>query len=181
MSVELMQTLSVVAFALAGVMLVVAVVLFFVLNIPRVFGEVSGSTAKKAIEDIRKQNETTGNKAYKPSPVNQQRGKITEKISSHGSSKSKNKDVTVSVGTAQLKEMNAADTSSETVMLENETAVLASEAGETSVLENTSGQNDFGITGPLFSDRDTFEQIPSSGNVTVEYEICFVGSNEIIG
>ncbi len=181
MSVELMQTLSVVAFALAGVMLVVAIVLFFVLNIPRVFGEVSGSTAKKAIEDIRKQNETTGNKAYKPSPVNQQRGKITEKISSHGSSKDKDKNVTVSVGTAQLKGTPAADKSSETVILGNETSVLTSEANETSVLENTSAQNEFGITDSLVTDPAGLEQIPFSGNITVEYEICFVGSNEIIG
>lgn len=53
MSVELLQILSVVAYILAVVMLVLSIILFFVLNIRKVIGNLSGSTAKKAINDIR--------------------------------------------------------------------------------------------------------------------------------
>ena len=55
MSVELLQILSVVAYILAVVMLVLSIILFFVLNIRKVIGNLSGSTAKKAINDIRNQ------------------------------------------------------------------------------------------------------------------------------
>ena len=79
MSVELIQTMSLAAFIIAGVLFLSAIALFFLFNIPKVFGEVSGSTARKAIENIRQQNEQTGNKAYRPSPVNAERGKITDR------------------------------------------------------------------------------------------------------
>ena len=60
MSVELLQILSVVAYILAVVMLVLSIILFFVLNIRKVIGNLSGSTAKKAINDIRQKNEMSG-------------------------------------------------------------------------------------------------------------------------
>lgn len=47
MSVELLQILSVVAYILAVVMLVLSIILFFVLNIRKVIGNLSGSTAKR--------------------------------------------------------------------------------------------------------------------------------------
>lgn len=70
---------------LAGIMLAVSVLLFFVLKIPAVIGDLSGRTAKKAIENIRNQNRNSGDKTYKSSLVNRQRGKLTEKISPSGS------------------------------------------------------------------------------------------------
>lgn len=57
MSVELLQTLSTVAYIVAGVLLLVAIALFFLLNISKIFGDLSGKNAKKAIENIRKKNE----------------------------------------------------------------------------------------------------------------------------
>ena len=84
MSVELLQILSVVAYILAVVMLVLSIILFFVLNIRKVIGNLSGSTAKKAINDIRQKNEMSGRKSYKPSAVNLARGKITDKMTPSG-------------------------------------------------------------------------------------------------
>ena len=70
MSVELLQTLSLTSYIIAGVLLLMSVALFFLLDIRKVIGDVTGSTARKAINSIREQNEASGNKAYKPSPVN---------------------------------------------------------------------------------------------------------------
>lgn len=58
MSVELLQTLSLSAYIAAGVFLVTTVALFFLLDIPGVLGDLTGATARKAIEDIRTQTET---------------------------------------------------------------------------------------------------------------------------
>ena len=84
MTVETLQMLSTVAYVLAGVFLLAAIAIFFLLDIRSVIGDVTGATARKAIRDIRAQNEASGNKAYKPSPVNAARGKLTAKISPSG-------------------------------------------------------------------------------------------------
>lgn len=47
MTVELMQTLSIVAFVIAGVFLLIAIALFFLFNIPKVYGYLSGRTRKR--------------------------------------------------------------------------------------------------------------------------------------
>ena len=84
MTVETLQMLSTVAYVLAGIFLLAAIAIFFLLDIRSVIGDVTGATARKAIRDIRAQNEASGNKAYKPSPVNAARGKLTAKISPSG-------------------------------------------------------------------------------------------------
>ena len=84
MTVESMQTMSLVFYLMAGVMFISAIALFFLLKVPSLFGDITGSTARKAIETIRMQNEYSGDKAHKPSPINISRGKITEKISKSG-------------------------------------------------------------------------------------------------
>ena len=51
--------------ALAGIMLIVAVLLFIFLHIPTVIGDLTGSNARKAIEEIRNQNASSGDKTCK--------------------------------------------------------------------------------------------------------------------
>ena len=46
----------------ALVFLAIAVILFFVLKIPRVIGEFTGRDAKKAIQEMTKANDNTGNR-----------------------------------------------------------------------------------------------------------------------
>lgn len=57
MTVELLQTLSAVAYALTGLFFAVSVVLFFVFKIPLLHSDLTGRTEKKAIAAIRQQNE----------------------------------------------------------------------------------------------------------------------------
>ena len=40
----------------AGIFFLTAVALFFLMDIPKLYGEISGGTARKAIEQIRKHN-----------------------------------------------------------------------------------------------------------------------------
>lgn len=56
MSVELLKTLANASFIVALVMLAITVILFFALKIPQVFGELSGRTQRKAIEDMKNIN-----------------------------------------------------------------------------------------------------------------------------
>jgi len=172
MTVELLQTFSLVSFIVAGVLLLVSVALFFLLDVPKLYGDVSGRTAKKAIEAIRQQNETTGNKAYKPSPVNAERGKLTDRITQSGRLESQTAGLPVSVGTEKFATSMLAPQPNETTLLEapaNETTVLTSSfpsAGETTLLAQ-----DINITA---------EPAVNEIEFTVDVEMGFAGSSEII-
>lgn len=182
MSVELLQTLSLALYIVAGVLFLVGIALFFLLDVPKLYGDVSGRTAKKAIEAIRQQNESTGNKADKPSAVNAKRGKLTDKITQSGRLQSQTSGLPVSVGTEKL------DTS--TLMPQsNETTVLAEAAKETTVLEQSAGETTV-LTGTISLAGETTvlvnNEAPSSSTVadptkfTVDVEMSFTGSSEII-
>ncbi len=78
MNAELLSTLSTVAFVVAGVSLALSVFFWFFFRIPTVIGDLSGKNAKKSIAKARANNEKSGNKSFKPSATNQERGKLTE-------------------------------------------------------------------------------------------------------
>lgn len=161
MTVELLQTLSLVSYIIAGVLFLLALALFFLLGIPRVFGDVTGANARKAIENIRQQNEGSGGKAYKPSQVNVVRGKITDKISPSGNIERKTGNYSVSVQTAKLSTDELTREAQETMILSdnpNETTVLNYQSNETTVFQHEKNSVDF----------------------SVDFEIGFVGSSDII-
>ncbi len=74
---ELLSTLSIISFVLAGICLVLAVALCILFKIPMVIGDLSGRNAKKSIARMRAANEKSGNKSHKESKVNANRPKIT--------------------------------------------------------------------------------------------------------
>ena len=159
MTVELLQKLSLAAYIVAGVFLLLAIALFFLLDVPKLYGDISGRTAKKAIKAIRQQNESTGNKAYKPSAVNAERGRLTDKITESGKLRSQTSGLPVSIGTEKFA----------TSMLypqSNETTVLEQPSGETTVLVN----NEVSPRG----------NIVESMEFTVDVEMSFTGSSEMI-
>ena len=55
-------------------------IVFFWINfkIPRVIGDLTGRTARKSIAKMRASNEASGNKSYRPSAANVNRGKLTD-------------------------------------------------------------------------------------------------------
>lgn len=182
MSVELLQTLSLVSFIVAGVLVLVAVALFFLLDVPKLYGDVSGRTARKSIEAIRQQNETSGNKAYKPSKVNANRGKLTDKITESGRLETGFAGPSVSVGTEKFSTATLNPHASETTVLgANETTVLnsAASASETTVLNSAAPV--IGETTVLMQ-NNTNEAVQTQEytEFTLEAELFFTGSSEII-
>ena len=182
MTVELLQTLSLVAYIAAGVLFLVAVALFFLLDVPKLYGDVSGRTAKKAIEAIRQQNESSGNKAYKPSAVNAERGKLTDKITQSGRLQSQTAGLPVSVGTEKFATSTLAPQPNETTVLAepaNETSVLEQPAGETTVL--TGDLSPAGETTVLVNNEAAqTDAVVDPSKFTVDVEMSFTGSSEII-
>lgn len=174
---------------LAAILFIISVILFFVLKIPSVIGDLSGATARKAIEDIRNQNETTGEKVYKSSLVNRERGKLTDKISPSGNL-IKNPSggiwgamTTEKISTQKLSEDAANETtvlsSNETTVLGggNETTVLGGNettvlnGGETTLLDSMPVMNETSLLSP--------DMMPS-GIFEIEYEITFIHTTEVI-
>lgn len=174
------------------IMFVVSMILFFVLKIPAVIGDLSGSTARKAIENIRNQNEESGEKVHKSSAVNKERGKLTDKISPSGTLHSKPSDKlgfamkTEKISTQKLEN----EASNETTVLSsgNETSVLNGYVGETSVLNEATVYNETSLLSPDMMqvsesvDFGNTGKLPLlSGFFVIEQEITFVHTNEVIG
>lgn len=143
----------------------ITVFLFFKLKIRSVIGDISGATAKKAIENIRNQNAQTKNKAHRSSPVNQARGKITDKITPSGKLLSATSGgIYVNVGTEQIESVQEKgnEESDATTLLR----------AQTNRLKNREEQFDYSEETTVLESVDAFIQI--------EEEITFVSSEEEI-
>ena len=181
MSVDLLQNISLISFIVAGVFLLLSLVLFFLLDVPKIIGDLSG----KAIESIRQQNEDSGDKAYKPSPVNLSRGKLTDKISQSGHLVHNSNPLGVAVGTEELSQDKINKVGNETTLLSqsgNETTILSS--NETTILSSGSSEttvlSEMPVTGSYQSVQIPVPLAENVGNITVEVELSNLGSSEII-
>lgn len=169
------------AAALSVIMLGVSVLLFFVLKIPNVIGDLSGANARKAIAQIRNQNEATGEKKYQPSAVNRERGKITDRITNSGRLiRNRTSNLaghgTTKLNTAELTEMALADqplpvpeayVPDQTTLLDHgmaETMVLSQAVPETTVLNQS----------------QPAQMAPTQSEFSVDFEITFIHTNEQI-
>ncbi|MBS4212972.1 hypothetical protein [Neobacillus rhizophilus] len=74
------QIISIAGYSLAAVLLIVAVFLFFKMNILAIIGDLSGRTAARQIEEIRERNKMTGSKRHQPDAFNLDRGSLTEPV-----------------------------------------------------------------------------------------------------
>lgn len=174
MTYEIYRYIFIGAAIAAGVMLAVTLILFFVLKIPGVIGDLSGRTARKAIADIRNHNMSANTD-------NIGSGKLTDKITASGRlmerRDSSGNKYTDKISTEKLIEQNKLSGSNETTLLNdgNETNVLNT-GNETTVLDSYSS----GQTVILNSDTAGFKDIQSAGYVNVESDITFIHSAEII-
>ena len=137
MSIETLQTASTISYIAAGILLLVAVALFFLLDIKKVIGDLTGITAKRAIENIRQQNEQTGEKNYKSSSVNLARGKLTDKISQSGKLIKNTSGIGISPHTEKFSTTELNPDNGQTAILNDsvsETTVLSNPENETTVL-----------------------------------------------
>lgn len=85
--VETIKLLSTISFIAAVVFLLISVFLFIKFKVISVINDLSGRTARRAIAQIRENNLRTGDKPFKSSNVNINRGKLTEPIPDITSSK----------------------------------------------------------------------------------------------
>lgn len=171
MSYEVFRYIFVGSLIACGIFFVLAVVLFFALKIPKVISDLTGRTARKAIENIRMNNERSGNKTYQSSAVNLERGKLTDKISRSGRIVPRSETpfgtgvITEKISTMEL------EPAGETELLDtnNETTVLSAPADETVVLSPAAGET------------EVLSQEPQAVQAfVVEYEITFIHSSEVI-
>lgn len=183
MSYEIYRYIFIGAAILCGVMLVVSVLLFIFLKIPKVISDLTGATARKAIKNIREQNEKTGDKAYKVSAFNLERGKLTDKISMSGNVIQQARQQMYGMNTSKIATQNLVgqegfeqttvlETANETTVLEamNETTVLEQPAGETTVLmEQTVGETSV-----------LNENNPVDNSFVIEFDITYIHSDEVI-
>ncbi len=194
MTYDLYRYIFIGALILCGVMLVVSIILFILLNIPKVISDLSGATAKKAIKNIREQNEATGDKGYQVSALNKARGKLTDKISPSGNIIQQYQSQMTAVGTTKIDTQKIPVENSETTVLPqgSETTVLQ-QGNETTVLNGVDFNKTVSIadqaeneTLPLDAISSVAAQVPVN-NATepflfdIEYEITYIHTNEIIG
>ncbi len=185
MTYEVYRYIFIGAAILCGVMLVVAVLLFILLKIPKVIGDLTGSTARKAIKNIREQNEKSGDKAYKVSTYNRERGKVTDKISSSGGLPQNSKGQMESLQTAKI---DAESFPNETTVLGNETTVLSEATAaltpETTVLDQQTNETTVlspGIGGETtVLSESSYDGLSLDSVFEIEYDITYIHTDEAI-
>lgn len=134
MSVEILKNISIAAYALGTILFVAAIMVFIKFDIKEIFGELTGITERKAVEDIRNKvsAETTGQKpvfySWGQATAKTGRGK-SKKLSGLGELLPK----TVRLGETAI--LDKTTTSDETVMLDEATMPDEEEMGITVVLD----------------------------------------------
>lgn len=175
MTYDIYRYIFIGAAILCGIMFIVSILIFIFLKIPKVISDLTGATARKAIKNIREQNEASGDKGYKVSAFNEARGKLTDKISPSGNVIQQHQMQMRGIDTTKIdtQELQVDETANQTTVLDsyNETSVLDNTgAGETSVLSEvmTSGET------------TVLSEATNDSAFTIEYEITFIHTNEII-
>lgn len=198
MNYETYRIIFIAAAAASGLMLLTAVVLFFVLKIPSVIGELTGRTARKAIEGIRNQTEQGGaqERGRKLSASGRLQGKVTKKLETENP---KGKDAKNTQKLAEEPKKHGKGRASapettllapettilapETTILTPETTILTPESNETTILAPSAGETaQLSASRPSFPSEPTPQPAPqpAGSGFVIEYEITYVHSNEYI-
>ncbi|MDE6020258.1 MAG: hypothetical protein K2H01_04560 [Ruminococcus sp.] len=82
MSATAWLIIAIVGFSLAGIAFVATIILFIKMNIPAIIGDLTGKTVAREIKAMRESNASSGDKRFRPSAVNLERGTLTEKVMS---------------------------------------------------------------------------------------------------
>lgn len=80
MSATMWLIIAIVGFSVSGIALIAAILMFIKMNIPAIIGDLSGKTVAREIKAMREANVFSGEKLHRPSSVNANRGKLTEKV-----------------------------------------------------------------------------------------------------
>ncbi|ALC89401.1 hypothetical protein AM500_06090 [Bacillus sp. FJAT-18017] len=127
MDAYIWQIISIAGYSLAGLMFVAAVFMFFKLNIPAIYGDLSGRTAAKQIREIREQNSNSGRKVFQPDAFNLERGELTSKVESK--SRRLRKALTQRTGSKRLDKKGQTVEASHPTVVSIPTDVLSQNSG----------------------------------------------------
>lgn len=153
--------------ALALLFLLLSVILFVALRIPSVIGELSGSTARKAIENIRKQNELGSSYS-------------SEAVTSHGKhAGKKDKNGFDELTSVRKSNDHYSDSFLTTKIITEQLSSDAKKSYETTLLENTSANETTVLNESEYGGTTVLQQ-PSAYSFCIEYEIMLIHTNEII-
>lgn len=184
MSVELLQTLSVVSFIAAGTALLVAIALFFLLNIKKVVGDLSGATARKAIRNIRQQNENAVDNDNNAATAKiTPSGRIERQLAGMAGSPSTEKFATTELAASAQETTLLGPASNETTILtpaSNETTILDAESGVTRHLQMVLPAPAMQSVSPMTNENALSQTPPLSAVFEKEVEMSFTDSSEII-
>lgn len=81
MSATAWLIIAIVGFSLSGIALVASIILFIKMDILAIIGDLTGKTVAREIKAMRETNAASGDKHFRPSAVNMERGTLTEKVS----------------------------------------------------------------------------------------------------
>ena len=81
MSANTWLIIAIVGFSLSGIALVVAIFMFIKMDIPAIIGDLTGKTVAREIKAMREANASSGDKSFRSSAVNIERGTLTENVS----------------------------------------------------------------------------------------------------
>ena len=189
MSVELLNTLSLIAYILAGFFFVLALVLFFRLKVPALWGEVSGRTARKAIEAMKWKGEEAAAKPAELKPLTSEKAPL---IAAEQKPPRKDAPEVTEKDELGVAEKDAELGHTDVLPSSGQTAILAepSESGETAVL-SAAAYSEFVVrsTGELPRKDETTllgqaQSRAQSADIPVifvlEKELAFTDSTEII-
>ncbi len=175
MTYDIYRYIFIGAAILCGIMFIVSILVFIFLKIPKVISDLTGATARKAIKNIREQNEASGDKGYKVSAFNEARGKLTDKISPSGNVIQQHQMQMRGIDTTKIdtQELQVDETVNQTTVLDS--------YNETSVLDNT-GAGETSVLSEVMSSGETtvLSEATNDSAFTIEYEITFIHTNEII-
>ena len=127
---EILSVISIISLVLACVCLVLAVIFFVRFKIPSVIGDLSGRNARRSIEQMRQTNMKGGDRSFRSSQTNIERGKLTETMHNTGmEGQQHNRSADETQETEILAETGSYATADPTELLvdENATELLADE------------------------------------------------------
>lgn len=176
MTYEFYRNVFVVGAALAVVMLIVAVVVFFTLNISFVIGDLTGANQRKGIEDIRNQTARGTTRAPKVRQSSIEAGKVTDRIAApHPEIVLSEKPSNTGKRTQRLRQSDA-QTEQTTVLWPSLGA--ASDGNPTTILWTDAPGISAGSQ-PEQNATPAMSGAPQTYAVTIEYEILFVHTDEL--
>ena len=182
MVIELLQRLSLISYGLAVLFLILSIILFFRLKVPDLINELSGAAARKGVEEIRSRSE--GGEAPRST-----KRKNPER--SHGNTVSESyrqSDVGYTSVTGEMPYAPVSPAQETTLLQGQETTLLQAQEssggisyGETEPLSvSTKSENETTrLYGQESGSVDTLNA-ENAGYSTIDVEIGFIGSNELI-